>query len=139
MTPLSDRDDDKILVPICKDHFQRIAAGDVCPVCPSRAENEAVVAAMAKVWEDDREGAIRAMLTEIQSIRRSQSKQSKVIEKMSAISAIVIGPDGQNGLRSQVKEMRSELTGIRRLIWIGIGICVASSLFLPLVVGAISK
>ena len=138
--------DGKLLIPICQDHFLRLAKNDVCTSCPSRAENESVIRAIAATLEQDRDGAMKLLITEIQSIRRAQNELAKIYnefesikERVSALSFIIMGADGQNGLRSDVREMRQATDKLKNLVWIGVGVLTTLNIIVPIVVEILIK
>ena len=47
--------DDKILIPICKNHFERLAKNDVCIACPSKLENKEILEAIADLYKEDKD------------------------------------------------------------------------------------
>ena len=76
--------EEKIRVDLCKDHFRRLLDDDVCASCPSRHENEDVCKAMSSVLASEGSEGMRAVVTELQSIRRAQSVMNRRIDERSS-------------------------------------------------------
>jgi len=128
-----------MLVPICQDHFLRLANKSVCSACPSKLENEMVCRTLAAMFKDDNSAALEAIVTEIQSIRRTQSEVIDTIEQMQnqktlvdKLSFTLFGVDGNNGLRGNVKQLLESVETLKRFVFIGIGIAIAANFIVPL-------
>lgn len=137
--------DSSLLVPLCHDHFSRVANKTVCDHCPSKLENESSVRVLAEAFERDQAGANETLIIEIQSIRRTQNEMLKVMdqipsmrEEMLKLRVTLSGVDGDNGLRGHMKEARDQLSAIQRrcddmqrYIWLGIGGTMVASFVIP--------
>jgi len=77
--------DDKILIPICKNHFERLAKNDVCIACPSKLENKEILEAIADLYKEDKDKVLKAILTEIASLRRLTAEQQEQLDKIGNI------------------------------------------------------
>lgn len=99
----------KIPCVLCHDHFERLVVGDVCATCPSRLENADVVKAASKVYGSDKDQASRAVVTELQSIRRAQAEFHKLLDKTQA----AIFGNGKPGLEKRLTIIETKLATSR--------------------------
>lgn len=151
--------EEKFLVPLCRDHFIRLATNSTCEFCPSKLVNEKVVKKMAELYQDDNSNAVNALMNEIYSIRQSQQELSKDIEavqnlekEITKLGVLMIGVDGRNGLRSKIENeindrkflateidsIKKEVESAKRLIYIGVGIVATLSVIIPFIIKAIN-
>ena len=103
------KDEDKVKITICKDHFSRLADGNVCQTCPSNPHNESVVMLLAQL-ETDKEGKgesdfRRMVLSELKSIRAENDTQGERIQKL----ASHLEGNGKEGLIPRVIKMETVL------------------------------
>ena len=117
--------DSKIRVDLCHDHFQRLCNKDVCPTCPSIFQNKKVVKAMSLALETSEEAQQEAVISELHSIRTSQTevfKRVKTIKDQLEVSsretadiksAIMGNPAiGHTGIVDHLKQHDEELEGL---------------------------
>lgn len=69
-----------------------------------------VMIGLGKVW-DHRKGSRRDRLT-TSALKSISEDVGEVKNEVRDLKAHVIGPDGQNGLRSDVRELRADVKGI---------------------------
>lgn len=93
-----------------------------------------VVKAMADLFDKDKEGAIRAVVTEVQSIRRLQRELHGEVEhltgavgEMRSLKTVIMGVDGSNGIRGAVRDLRSQVKLLQQFVWVATGGCVVVS------------
>jgi len=136
-----------MVVPICHDHFMRVARKDTCDRCPSRMENEAAVRMIAQQYAEDTEAGREALITEIQSIRRLQGEAVRAIENIPQLKEeilkfkiMLVGVDGSNGLRSELRackaemaELRATVETIKQRVWLAMGGLSLVAFALPVV------
>lgn len=85
---------------LCTDHFERLVKGDVCAQCPSNADNEEVVMAMAKVLESSSPQAVeKAVVSELRSIRAAIHSLS---DRMDSYDAALRGNGKTPGLATRM-------------------------------------
>ena len=130
---------DGIPVILCNDHFRLLRENKTCDLCPSKCEHEAAIMAVSQLREHDRDQAVKTLLAEIQAVKSVQLEQSaqllKVLEQagqLTRLQTIVTGVDGDNGLRTDMHRLASEMRGLSRWVWIGIGIAMAVATLIPL-------
>ena len=97
--------DEKIKVDLCGNHFQRLVEDDTCVSCPSRIENEGAVRALAALHESSEDDKLRAIISELQSIRKTQSAFMK---KLQSLDHKVTG-NGRPGLADRLLIMETKL------------------------------
>ena len=120
--------DSKIRVELCHDHFQRLCNKDVCSTCPSIAENEKVVKAMSHALETTEEAQQEAIISELHSIRTSQTEVFKRVKTLKELQeansketadikgAIMGNPAiGHTGIVDHLKEHDVELDGLEKI------------------------
>jgi hypothetical protein len=126
---------EKIMVPICTDHFARLVGGHPCQQCPSRAESEAEVMEVAEQFQNGQTTAMAGLLAEVRSIRRAQTDLHLIvtthIDEARKVQHVVIGVDGENGLRSRIRVVEGELNSLKKFVWVGIGIATLAGMVLP--------
>lgn len=119
--------DERLRVDLCHDHFQRLCGGDVCSTCPSKLENEKVVRAMSAALGQSEETRQAAIISELHSIRQSQSDLSKRVttvgEKVdkniadtAGIRTAISGDPslGHVGIAHQIEEHGKQLSGLEK-------------------------
>ena len=100
-----------IKVELCHDHFRRLLENEPCDQCPSLAENEQMVLAMAKLLE--KSGTTRAnaaVLTELHSIRRAQNVIREDVEKVIK----KVDGNGSNGIGHRLTVIETMLSESRK-------------------------
>lgn len=116
----------KINVDLCEDHFERLVDGSVCATCPSNVENEAAVRALASINSRSDDDKLRAIISELHSIRRVQKGG---IDKLTKLEHKVIG-NGRPGLSERITIIETRLAVAEKSkgVWIAIGTAVLSAL-----------
>lgn len=104
--------EDKIRVDLCHDHFARIAREDVCATCPSRLENEAAVKALGALNDRTDDDKLRAILSEIASLRRAQSlgfeKLDDIEKSIDKINTRIYG-NGGSGINERLTIIETQI------------------------------
>lgn len=93
----------KLLVPLCKDHFERLCNGNVCSTCPNKVENEKLVIAIAKVMEDEKKVPEIA----IKELALTRAEINEIKKKLIFIEKSLLG-NGQPGLKDRVLALEKE-------------------------------
>lgn len=138
------QEDTKILIPICRDHFRKLAKGESCITCPSKLENEELVNAMAELYKSDSDGTIKAIFIEIQSIRRfTKEHQKETLEHKKMLDEIenqlltnkhaLFGVSGTNGINGDVKILKANMATQQKFMWVLIGMAVVVNILIPVI------
>ena len=132
------RDTEKMLIPICRDHFKRLVKNDVCSSCPSRIENEQIVEKLSELYRDDEQGTLKAIFIEIQSLRRLTSTQQEKIEQIeklaNEINIVLFGINRTNGINGEVKSVKQEIRYLQKYVWIIVGAAtILQIILIPLI------
>jgi len=132
------KDTEKMLIPICRDHFKRLVKNDVCSSCPSRIENEQIVEKLSELYRDDEQGTLKAIFIEIQSLRRLTSTQQEKIEQIeklaNEINIVLFGINRTNGINGEVKSVKQEIRYLQKYVWIIVGAAtILQIILIPLI------
>jgi hypothetical protein len=135
---LNMKDTEKMLIPICRDHFKRLVKNDVCSSCPSRIENEQIVEKLSELYRDDEQGTLKAIFIEIQSLRRLTSTQQEKIEQIeklaNEINIVLFGINRTNGINGEVKSVKQEIRYLQKYVWIIVGAAtILQIILIPLI------
>lgn len=90
---------------------------------------------VAEQFQNGQTTAMAGLLAEVRSIRRAQTDLHLIvtthIDEARKVQHVVIGVDGENGLRSRIRAVEGELNSLKKFVWVGIGIATLAGMVLP--------
>lgn len=107
----------RIKVELCEDHFERVLVGDVCISCPSRAENEAIIRAVAAAARENPRAGMEAIFLELSSIRKNQYE---IGERLSKIDETIKG-NGKPGILNRITAIETKISTLQWVVGVSIG------------------
>lgn len=97
--------------------------------------NEDLSETMAKLYKNDKDQSIRAVIAEIHVLERSHNRlENKVRDletQVAKFNLILTGINGDNGLNGTIKELSKEVQSLKKSIFMGFGIIACISTLLP--------